>query len=373
MIAIIGIVAILIVFLVIMLSPSGNSLSVPIQPCAEKVIGYANENLVQPGTSVTFKSVAESRGMYRDPWNLPVQDVTIYTTKDCTMLFTNGINMSASVAKASQNPTPSPTPVKTARPSVDLYVMAFCPYGTQAESAMKPVVSLLGTKADIRYGILPDRPGIYGRFGPFTAWVIRGAGRPAADLHPEQYPGKFWDYLDTFNTRCYSLSQNLTRLNACWRNRAQVSDSILRLSKHVQQVPMDLGCSRQMSQMLTEWCYRVSDPAYQRGKILPDPYTRSLQTGDLQRLPQSRLNAGQFCHPHKRLLLRVDVDNIFFNQTRIVLKNDTLIYFLVSAHPWHRVTHGRLNKSFATNRCLHDNMGTFCNPADNGGILPVLV
>jgi glutaredoxin len=218
MVAIIGIVVILIVFLVIMLSPSGNSTSVPIQPCAEKVIGYANENLVQPGTSVTFKSVAESRGMYEIHGTYQSQDVTIYTTKDCTMLFTSGINMSASVGTASQKPTPAPTPVKTARPSVDLYVMAFCPYGTQAESAMKPVVSLLGSKADIQVRYITN----VGGSTVDSVQSLHGSSEAQEDLRQiciqKKYPEKFWDYIDAFNARCYPVSQNLTSLNACWRN-----------------------------------------------------------------------------------------------------------------------------------------------------------
>jgi predicted DsbA family dithiol-disulfide isomerase len=218
MVAIIGIVVILIVFLVIMLSPSGNSASVPIQPCAEKVIGYANENLVQPGTSVTFKSVAESRGMYEIHGTYQSQDVTIYTTKDCTMLFTSGINMSASGNTAPQKPTPAPTPVKTARPSVDLYVMAFCPYGTQAESAMKPVVSLLGSKADIQVRYITT----VGGSTVDSVQSLHGSSEAQEDLRQiciqKKYPEKFWDYIDAFNARCYPVSQNLTSLNACWRN-----------------------------------------------------------------------------------------------------------------------------------------------------------
>jgi glutaredoxin len=218
MVAIVGIVVILIVFLVVMLTPSGNSASVPIQPCAEKVIGYANENLVQPGTSVTFKSVTENRGMYEIHGIYQSQDVTIYTTKDCTMLFTNGINMSDSVGTASQKPTPTPTPVKTARPSVDLYVMAFCPYGTQAESAMKPVVDLLGSKADIQVRYITTVSGST----VDSVQSLHGSSEAQEDLRQiciqEKYPLKFWDYLDTFNARCYPVSQNLTSLNACWRN-----------------------------------------------------------------------------------------------------------------------------------------------------------
>ena len=218
LVAIIGIVVILIVFLVIMVLPSGNTITVPIRPCAEKVIGYANENLVQPGTSVTFRSVSENRGMYEIHGTYQSQDVTLYTTKDCTMIFTNGINMSASGDTSPQKPTPAPTPVKTARPTVDLYVMAFCPYGTQAESAMRPVVSLLGTKADINLRYITTVRGST----VDSVQSLHGLSEAQEDLRQiciqKKYPQKFWDYIDTFNARCYPVSQNLTSLNTCWRN-----------------------------------------------------------------------------------------------------------------------------------------------------------
>ena len=221
LVTIIGIVVIIIVFLALSLtgSQAGNSASVPIQSCAEKVIGYANENLVQPGTSVTFQSAADNRGMYEIHGTYQSQDVTIYATKDCTMIFTNGITMTGPGSTApAQKPTPAPTPVKTARPSVDLYVMAFCPYGTQAESAMKPVVSLLGTKADIRLRYITTVSGST----VDSVQSLHGLSEAQEDLRQiciqKKYPQKIWDYLDVFNARCYTLSKNLTSLNACWRN-----------------------------------------------------------------------------------------------------------------------------------------------------------
>jgi glutaredoxin len=217
MVAIVGIVVILIVFLVIMLSPAGNSTAVPIQSCAEKVISYANENLVQPGTSVSFQSVSENRGIYEIRGKYQSQNVTLYATKDCTMLFTNGIDMN-SPGSTSGTPTPTPTPVKTARPFVDLYVMAFCPYGTQAESAMKPVVDLMGTKADIRLRYITTVRGST----VDSVQSLHGLPEAQEDLRQvciqKYHPQKFWDYLESFNARCYSLSQNTTRLNTCWKN-----------------------------------------------------------------------------------------------------------------------------------------------------------
>jgi glutaredoxin len=225
-VAIIGFAAVLIIFLLVSATGSqpGISSSVPSQACGEKVISYTNENLVQPGTSVSLQSVSENRGIYEIRGNYQSQNVTLYATKDCTMLFTNGLDMnnpgSACGTAQGTQPTPSPqrSPVKTPRPSVDLYVMAFCPYGTQAESAMKPVVNLLGTKADIRLRYITTVIGST----VDSVQSLHGLPEAQEDLRQiciqKNYPQKFWDYIESFNTRCYSLSQNPGSLDACWRN-----------------------------------------------------------------------------------------------------------------------------------------------------------
>ncbi len=44
-----------------------------------------------------------------------------------------------------------------------------------------------------------------------------------------------------------------------------------------------------------------------------------------------------------------------------------------SADPWNRVSHRWLDEAFPTNRGLHDDMGAWYHPADNCGIMPVMV
>ena len=218
-VAIIGFSVVLIIFLGVSLTGSQSGISSPVSPqsCGEKVIRYANENLVQPGSSVSILSVSENRGIYEIRGNYQSQNVTLYATKDCMMLFTNGLDMN-SPGSTSGTPIPTPSPVMTARPSVDLYVMAFCPYGTQAESAMKPVVNLLGTKADIRLRYITTVRGST----VDSVQSLHGLPEAQEDLRQvciqKYYPQKFWDYLESFNARCYSLSQNPAGLNACWRN-----------------------------------------------------------------------------------------------------------------------------------------------------------
>jgi glutaredoxin len=226
LVAIIGFAAVLIIFLGVSATGSQSVISsmVPLQSCGEKVISYANQNLVQPGTSVSLQSLSENRGIYEIHGNYQSQNVTLYATKDCTMLFTNGLDMnspgSACGTAQGQQPTPSPpsSPVKTSRPSVDLYVMAFCPYGTQAENAMKPVVNLLGMKADIRLRYITTVRGST----VDSVQSLHGLPEAQEDLRQvciqKNYPQKFWDYIESFNARCYPLSQNPASLDACRRN-----------------------------------------------------------------------------------------------------------------------------------------------------------
>jgi len=113
---------------------------------------------------------------------------------------------------------PAVTMVKSARPAVDLYVMAFCPFGTQAETAMGPVAGLLGSKADFRIRYVTTVSGS-------TADSVRSLHGPAEageDLRQicisKYYPDGFWSYLDMFNTLCYPSWQNATALSSCQTN-----------------------------------------------------------------------------------------------------------------------------------------------------------
>jgi len=74
------------------------------------------------------------------------------------MTFHGGINLASAksatttdnTANANQgNTTPTPTVVKADKPVVDLFVMAYCPYGLQMEKAFLPVWSLLKNKASL--------------------------------------------------------------------------------------------------------------------------------------------------------------------------------------------------------------------------------
>jgi hypothetical protein len=214
-----GICIILIAFLATGMQQAGQGTVVPPAACGERTISYINNNLVTAGTTVELVSIAEKGGMYEIKSLYQMEEITLYTSKDCTLLFTNAITMDASGSQpAPQVTRAAVAQVKSARPSVDLYVMSFCPYGTQAETVMGPVFELLRTKADIRIRYIATITGA--TVGSIDS--LHGPAEANEDLQQlcinKYYPEKYWAYLNAFNNDCYPSWQNTAVLESCRKN-----------------------------------------------------------------------------------------------------------------------------------------------------------
>lgn len=113
-----------------------------------KALDYIDNNLVQKGTKVSVKNIAEANGLYKLDLDVSGQTITAYMTEDGSQFFPNAMDMNAAPAKpaaadqqqAAQQPIP-----KTDTPSVQLFVMSYCPYGTQIEKGILPALSALGS------------------------------------------------------------------------------------------------------------------------------------------------------------------------------------------------------------------------------------
>jgi hypothetical protein len=223
---IIVIAAFFIVFIIT--SGSGASSTVSPQTCGQTVIAYLNSNLVQQGTSAELVTVTEKNGVYEIMTRYQARDIQLYTTKDCSLLFTNTIPINASGGCNSQattcagtqpQQTPTPAdPIKSARPTVDLYVMSFCPYGVQAETAMLPLFDLLGKKADIAIRYIATVQGS----SIDTVQSLHGTSEAQEDARQlciaRHFPDKFLRYLSAFNEQCYPMSSDAARLVFCQKN-----------------------------------------------------------------------------------------------------------------------------------------------------------
>lgn len=119
------------------------------EEAAAKALAFINEELLQGGSRAQLVTAIDEGELYHLKLNLQGQPVDIYVTKDGELLFPQAINMEEAAQEASgSTPTAAPNLQKSDQPKVELFVMSHCPYGTQAEKGILPVVEKLGDKID---------------------------------------------------------------------------------------------------------------------------------------------------------------------------------------------------------------------------------
>lgn len=125
-------------------------------------VNFINDNLMQQGSGVTLKEASEEGGMYKIVVNLPGgqngegQEIESYLSKDGKKFFPSVMDIeevTKQTAERNNQQTAAKTQteasvVKSEKPVVELFVMSHCPYGTQIEKGIIPVVEKLGDKID---------------------------------------------------------------------------------------------------------------------------------------------------------------------------------------------------------------------------------
>ncbi len=117
---------------------------------------FINKFLMRSGNTATIKSVSTEYGLYKLNIKLASSDVNSYLTKDGKLFFPQALNIDQITAKASKAQPSAPKAVsatvklKNDKPNVDLFVMSYCPYGTQIEKGILPVLSTLGKTINFR-------------------------------------------------------------------------------------------------------------------------------------------------------------------------------------------------------------------------------
>lgn len=110
--------------------------------------GQATANI----TNITFNKETD---MYE--LSISINDKaqpTAYVSGNGELFFPQALPVTTKEATATNTQTPKAQPAaknvpKTDKPKVELFVMAYCPYGLQMEKAYVPVMELLGSKADM--------------------------------------------------------------------------------------------------------------------------------------------------------------------------------------------------------------------------------
>ena len=171
------------VFLIISLSASITGHVVSGDIAGQKLVDYYTSLGVE---NLSLDSVEEISGLYQV--NVLYNDniIPIYITKDGE----NVIEYLSPIKeeKEETSSTTSTEVPKSDKPVVELFVMSYCPYGTQAEKGIIPVAELLGDKIDFRIR--------------YVYYAMHGEKEITENLREyciqEIAPEKFLDYMNCF-------------------------------------------------------------------------------------------------------------------------------------------------------------------------------
>ena len=129
---------------------------ISMEQAKERTENFITENLVQPGTEIKVKGVSEESGLYKIKIDLMGQEIDSYMSKNGRSFFPEAMNIQEIEEQTStaneNNPAAAQQEVpKTDKPVVETFVMSYCPYGTQVQKGLLPVVDLLGDEIDFDF------------------------------------------------------------------------------------------------------------------------------------------------------------------------------------------------------------------------------
>lgn len=183
----------------------------------KKIVDLINSRSTE---QVELVGVEKDSGLYKVTFSTSQGDSSVYVTQDGKNIINGLIPMATVEAAASGNDTGSDTTASTEipkndRPKVELFVMSMCPYGTQAEKGLIPVLEALGDKVDFDLR--------------FVSYAMHG--KDEVDENTVQYcvqkeeSAKFYDYL-----RCYLKTSDKADWNACLTevgiNKAKITSCV---------------------------------------------------------------------------------------------------------------------------------------------------
>ncbi|HKL17230.1 MAG TPA: hypothetical protein VJ900_02640 [Patescibacteria group bacterium] len=122
------------------------------QKIGENTLSFVNNNLLQPGTSASLSKASCNSGvdLCNVQFNVQGQKIDSYVSSDGKIFFPEAINIEDFKASLKSNQSQTQEEVPTSdKPSVNLFIMSYCPYGLQAQKAMLPSLDLLKQEAEI--------------------------------------------------------------------------------------------------------------------------------------------------------------------------------------------------------------------------------
>lgn len=151
-------------------------------------------------------NVNETNGLYAFEIMVNGHLIPGYALKNGSMLFLQAVNLDEPVVITTTSKGEF-SPQKSSAPDVKLFVMSFCPYGTQAEEFMYPVYNLLKNYTNISIVYILESTQNPSSLADFSS--LHGSKEVKEDARQLCILGNygkdaFWDYLMKFKSNCYN-------------------------------------------------------------------------------------------------------------------------------------------------------------------------
>lgn len=179
---------------------------------------FINAALMSPGSQAIVKEIEQVDGFYKIQVDIGGgEPIESYLSLDGKLFFPQALDIDlineqlASNSSDSSGGSVATVEQKSDKPTVDLFVMSYCPYGLQMERGILPVVEKLGDKIDFKIRFcdyaMHDKPEIEENLAQYC-------------IQKEQ-PNKFLSYLNCFiksgnAVSCYKEAKiDESALNTC--------------------------------------------------------------------------------------------------------------------------------------------------------------
>lgn len=176
---------------------------------------FINTYLMNPGTRANIVSISDEYNLYKLNVDIGDDVVESYLSKDGKLFFPQAFNIEEIEQEAGLFDEGGSAPVmqapKSDKPTIELFVMSHCPYGTQIQKGILPVLYALEDKVNFKMKFVD-----YAMHGE-----IELKEQTLQHCLQEEQSDKYYEYLECFlvdgNTeQCLNdTGVNKTRLNTC--------------------------------------------------------------------------------------------------------------------------------------------------------------
>lgn len=193
---------------------------------ANNSIDFINKNLLPQGTKASLISAsAQGNGLYEVKFKILEREYDTFVSSDGKLLFPESIALTRPKAKSAESASDIP---KKEKADTKIFVMAYCPYGNEAENAIKPVVDLFGSKANIELRYIVSKEG--SKYNSLHG--DQELNQDVREVCVQRYQkDKFWDFVLKMNEKstsensdkkwesvAKSLGINVAKIKDCQKN-----------------------------------------------------------------------------------------------------------------------------------------------------------